>query len=103
MLYSKYVKMHTKSAFQFKLNMAMLSTSSVLVSICEILAVFLMFQRFESVGYWGFYETALMYGIITTVYSITECFARGFDEFDRLIKNGDLDNLENSIFDPKIW
>lgn len=93
MLYSKYVKMSSKSAMQFKLNMAILSFSSLLVAVCEIFTVFLMFQRFKSVGYWGFYETALMFGIITTVFSTSECFARGFDEFDKLIKNGELDRL----------
>ena len=93
MLYSKYVKMHRKSAFQFKANMAMLAFSSVLVSIGEILSVFILFSTFERVGYWGFYEAALMFGVITTVYSTTECFARGFDEFSRLIKQGDLDRL----------
>lgn len=93
MLYNKYVKMHSKSAFQFKANMAMISFSSVLISLSEIFAIFLLFKRFESVGYWGFYETALMFGIITTVFSFTECFARGFDEFANLIKHGDLDRL----------
>lgn len=109
MLYNKYLKMHSKSSFQFKGNMAMVSFSSVLVSISEILAIFLLFQRFESVGYWGFYETALMFGIITTVFSFTECFARGFDEFANLIKHGDLDrlmvrpvNLVYQIFGSKI-
>ena len=85
--------MHTKSSFQFKGNMAMVSFSSVLISLSEIFAIFLLFKRFESVGYWGFYETALMFGIITTVFSFTECFARGFDEFPNLIKHGDLDRL----------
>ena len=93
MLYSKYIKMHRKSAFQFKANMAMLGFSSVLVSIGEILSVFILFSTFEKVGYWGFYEAALMFGVITTVYSFTECFARGFDEFARLIKSGNLDRL----------
>lgn len=93
MLYNKYIKMHSKSAFQYKGNMAMISFSSVLISLSEILAIFLLFKRFESVGYWGFYEAALMFGIITTVFSFTECFARGFDEFANLIKHGDLDRL----------
>ena len=93
MLYNKYVKMHSKSAFQFKANMAMVSFSSISISLAEIFSIFLLFKRFESVGYWGFYETALMFGIITTVFSFTECFARGFDEFSNLIKHGDLDRL----------
>ena len=93
MLYNKYVKMHSKSSFQFKTNMAMVSFSSISISLAEIFSIFLLFKRFESVGYWGFYETALMFGIITTVFSFTECFARGFDEFSNLIKHGDLDRL----------
>lgn len=109
MLYTKYVKMHRKSAFQFKANMAMLAVSSALVSVGEITSIYILFSTFQKVGYWGFYESALMFGIITTVYSITECFARGFDEFARLIKAGDLDrllvrpvNLIYQIFGSKI-
>ncbi|MBE7076958.1 MAG: hypothetical protein E7374_03620 [Clostridiales bacterium] len=93
MLYNRYLKMHRKSSFQYKGNMVMLSISSVLISISELIAVFLMFRNFKTVGNWGFYETALMFGLITTIYSFTECFARGFDEFSKLIKNGDLDRL----------
>lgn len=109
MLYNKYVKMHRKSAFQYKANMAMLSISAALISVGEIISVYLLFLNFERVGYWGFYEAALMFGIITTVYSITECFARGFDEFSNLIKHGDLDrmlvrpvNIVYQVFGSKI-
>ena len=93
MLYNKYVKMHMKSSMQFKLNSLLHTISSVFISIGEICAVYMLFMNFESVGYWGFYETALMFGIITAVYSFTECFARGFDEFAKLVKAGDLDRL----------
>jgi len=93
MLYSKYIRMHRKSSFQFKLNTAMITFSSTLISIAEILSVFLLFRRFDSVGYWGFYEAALMFGIITSVYALVECFGRGFDYFAQLIKKGELDRL----------
>lgn len=109
MLYSKYVKMHRKSAFQFKANMLMLGFSSALISVGEILSIFILFSTFKKVGYWGFYEAALMFGIITTVYSFTECFARGFDEFANIIKTGNLDrilvrpvNIVYQIFGSKI-
>jgi len=67
--------------------------SSVIISLGEICAVYMLFDNFKSVGEWGFYETALMFGIITSVYSFTECFARGFDEFAHLVRDGDLDRL----------
>ena len=93
MLYKRYVKMHMKSSMQYRTNMMMLAVSSCLISVGELLSLFVLFQNFKSVGYWGFYETALMFGIITAVYSFTECFARGFDEFANLIKHGDLDRI----------
>ncbi|MBE5757949.1 MAG: hypothetical protein E7345_03355 [Clostridiales bacterium] len=93
MLYKNYVKMHLKSSMQYRANMTMLSISACLISVGELLAIFLMFENFNSVGYWGFYETALMFGIVTFVYSFTECFARGFDEFASVIKHGSLDRI----------
>lgn len=109
MLYKKYVKMHVKSAMQYKLNISLLSFSATLISLSEILSVWLLFQNFKSVGYWGFYETALMFGIVTTVFALTEMFARGFDEFPSLIKDGSLDrllvrpvNIYKQIFGSKI-
>ena len=93
MVYKNYVKMHIKSSMQYRANILMLSFSSCLISLGELLTVFLMFQNFKSVGDWGFYESALMFGLVTAVYSIVECFARGFDEFANIIKNGDLDRI----------
>ena len=101
--------MHIKTSMQYRANMIMLSFSACLISIGELLAIFVLFKSFKTVGYWGFYETALMFGIITFVYSFTECFARGFDEFANLIKHGDLDrilvrpaNIITQIFGTKI-
>ena len=92
-MYSKYVKMHFKTAMQYKLNTFLLTLSALVVSLGEILAVYMIFYTFHRVGYWGFYESALTYGIIMTVYSFIECFARGYDEFSSLIRDGDLDRI----------
>lgn len=93
MLYKRYVKMHLKSSMQYRANMMMLAVSATLISVGELLSIFIMFQNFKSVGSWGFYETSLMFGLITAIYSFTECFARGFDEFSLVIKHGDLDRM----------
>lgn len=101
--------MHIKSSMEYRANMFMLSFSAALISVGELLAIFIMFNTFKSVGYWGFYETALMFGLVTAIYAFTECFARGFDEFANVIKHGDLDrimvrpvNIITQIFGTKI-
>lgn len=93
MLYNKYLKMHLKIASQYKANMLFIALSQSIITIGEILAVFVLFKNFQTVAGWGFYEAALMFALITTSYSVSECFARGFDEFDKLVRSGELDRL----------
>ena len=92
-MYRKFISMHFKSSFEYRLNMFMVGFSQLIISIGELLSVWLLFRQFESVGEWGFYEAALVFGIITTVFSLAECFARGYDEFPNLIKKGELDRM----------
>lgn len=101
--------MQLKTSLEYKRNTLMIMLSSILISVGEFISIYIMFQQFETVGNWGFYESSLMFGIITTVFAFTECFARGYDEFPLLIKCGDLDrmlvrpvNIHKQIFASKI-
>ncbi len=85
--------MHVKSSMQYRLNTLLIAITQVVISLGELATVWIMFKQFKSVGYWGFYETLLMFGIITTVFSFAECFARGYDEFAKLIRTGTLDRM----------
>ena len=93
MLYRKYLKMHIKSSFEYRLNTLFIAFSQTLITIGELLVVYLMFQRFDSVGNWGFYESLLMFGIVMTAFPIVECFFRGYDEFASLVKSGEVDRF----------
>lgn len=93
MLYNKYLKMHIKSSLEYKANTIFLATAQVLVFVAEILGVWMLFERFDTVAGWGFYDSLLMVGIVMTTFAFTECFARGYDEFPNLIKSGSLDRL----------
>lgn len=93
MLYTKYLKMHMRSSFQYRANMAFIAITQVLVNIGEVLGVWMLFLQFDSVGGWTFYQSLLMMGVIYTVFSFTECFARGYDEFPKLIKSGEFDRI----------
>ncbi len=92
-MYRKYLSMHLKSSFEYRLNTLFIAFSQVLISIGEIIAIFLMFKKFNAIGTWGFYEVAFMFGVVTATYSVAECFGRGFDDFSTLIKQGTLDRL----------
>lgn len=93
MLYRKYFIMHIKSSFEYRLNILFIAFAQTLITVGELLAIYLMFQRFESVGGWGFYETLLMFGIVMTAFPMVECFFRGYDEFASLVKTGEFDRF----------
>ena len=108
-MYKKYLSMHLKSSFEYRTNLFYVAVSQMLVTMAEIISVYLLFAQFDSVGEWGFYETALMFGIINMCYSLVECFARGYDSFAKLVKSGDFDrmlvrpvNIHLQIFSSKI-
>lgn len=52
-----------------------------------------MFERFGQIRGWGFYEVALCFGVIHMAFSLSECFARGFDAFSTLVVNGEFDRI----------
>ena len=108
-LYNKYLKMHFKSSMQYRLGTLLLTLSQAIVTVGEVLAVWLLFKNFHTVGDWGVYEALLMFGIVTTVFSFNETFARGYDDFPNVIRNGELDrylvrpvNIYFQIFTAKI-
>lgn len=93
MLYTKYLKMHLHSSMQYRSNTIFIALTQALVNVGEVLGVYLLFMQFEQVAGYGFYECLLMMGIIFTVFSTCECFARGYDEFNQLIGSGEFDRI----------
>lgn len=64
-----------------------------LASLIDILAIWVLFDRFQVVKGWTLYEVGLIYGIIQIGFALAECFARGFDTFAHLIKQGEFDRI----------
>jgi len=93
MLYFKYVKMLIKSIMQYKLALWMGIAGQLLVSFFAFLGIYLLFDRFGNIDGWTFSEVALCFAVVSMSFSITECFARGFDTFSQCIVKGDFDRL----------
>ena len=55
--------------------------------------MYFLFERFGFLKGWTFAEAAICYSVIHLSFSISECFARGFDAFSTLIVNGEFDRL----------
>ena len=82
-----------KSQMQYKSSFLMMTLGQFLVSFTTFLGVYFMFSRFQSVNGFTFSEVLICFSIVLMAFSVTECFARGFDVFPQLIRKGELDRI----------
>lgn len=92
-LYFKYMSILFKSQMEYRTSFILLSIGQFFVPFLVFVGIFMFFQRFQSLGGWNLYEVALCYSIIHIAFSVSECFARGFDAFSTLVIKGDFDRI----------
>ncbi|WP_028551504.1 ABC transporter permease [Paenibacillus sp. UNC451MF] len=92
-LYFKYMLLLFKSQMQYRASFLLLIVGQCLTPFTTFAGLYFMFDRFGMVKGWSFYEVALCFAVTNIAFSITECFARGFDTFSSLVVSGDFDRL----------
>lgn len=92
-LYIKYIIINFKSQLEYKTSFILLSIGQFFVPFLVFVSMYMLFKRFNSLDGWSLYEVALCYSIMHMAFSLSECFARGFDSFSSLIKTGSFDRL----------
>ena len=92
-LYVRYLSMLLKSQLQYRASFFMTAAGQFLVSFTAFLGVYFLFSRFHSVEGFSFPEVLICFSVMLTSFSVTECFARGFDAFPKLIRSGELDRI----------
>lgn len=89
----KYIAMYLKSELEYKSSFIMTSLSQIITISMSSLTVLVLMDKFNFLSNYNIYEVILSISIIQFGYSFAETFARGFDKFSNLIKNGTLDIL----------
>lgn len=92
-LYLKYVLILLKSQIQYRVSFWLLSAGQFLIPFSVFAGLYFLFERFNSIQGWSFYEVALCFSVTHIAFSISECFARGFDTFSSLVVSGEFDRL----------
>ena len=93
MIYFKYLSMNLKSVLEYRLSSWFLAIGQAFTTIFSFLGMALLFMRFESLAGWSFTEAALCFGITGAAFSLSECFARGFDAFSQIVIQGEFDRV----------
>jgi ABC-2 type transport system permease protein len=92
-LYFKYMSILLKSQMEYRTSFILLSIGQFFVPFLVFISIFLFFQRFPNIAGWSLYEVALCYSVIHIAFSLSECFARGFDAFSSIVVSGDFDRI----------
>lgn len=92
-LYFKYLSILFKSQLQYRTSFWLLTFGQFFIPFSVFAGLYFMFERFGQLQGWSFFETALCFAIIHMAFSLSECFARGFDAFSSLVAGGDFDRV----------
>lgn len=92
-LFFRLVGISFRSQMQHRASFFMLASTYFLSTFVDIIGIWVLFDRFKMVQGWTLEELAIIYGIMHMGFSIPEAFARGFDNFGQIVKNGDFDRI----------
>lgn len=92
-VYFKTILMLIKMQLEYRKAFIISVIGSFLVTFLLTISVYFLFEEFEQIGNWTFYEVAFLFGMIFLNFSISEMFVRGLDYFENIIKNGEFDRI----------
>lgn len=92
-LYKKAMILHFKSMLEYKASFIIAFISQIFIFFSYYFVILALFNKFDNIKGFSLYEVLLCFSIIQFGYTVCECFARGIDQFDDLIIQGDFDRL----------
>ncbi|MBR3162253.1 MAG: ABC-2 family transporter protein [Bacilli bacterium] len=90
-LIKNYLSIHLKKAIEYKASFIMITISQAIYMIIELVAVLALFDNFNLLSMFNRNELILGFSTVWLGYSICELFGRGFDNFYKIIVNGNFD------------
>lgn len=92
-LYRHYISIVVRGMMQYKVSFFLTSLGQFLVSFNVFLGIYFLFQRFHQVKGYSYSEVLLCYAVVLMEFSLAEMWARGFDTFSGIVRNGEFDRV----------
>ncbi|NMB20885.1 MAG: hypothetical protein GX979_08455 [Firmicutes bacterium] len=92
-LYFKFFSMHLKSQMEYKTSFFFTIVGQFTVSFTSLLGVWFLFELFHEVEGFTFPQVLLCFATVLMSFSLAECFGRAFDQFPRMLANGEFDRV----------
>jgi len=78
---------------EYKASFVMTVITQFIQPLALFAGIYMLFERFGDVQGWTVFEVFLSYSVIGICAATSKCFARGFDQFDNLIRTAAFDRI----------
>ena len=92
-LYRKFMALHLKNDLEYKASFIINFITQSIVFFATYFVILALFNKFGILKDYTIYQILLVYACIQFGFSINKIFNRGFDNFEVLIRNGELDRM----------
>lgn len=82
-----------RGQMQYKTSFVLQVLGNAVIHALEFLTIFLLFDRFSTLGGWSAGEVAFLYGLSAFSFGIAHTIASGLSTFDEMIRRGDFDRV----------
>jgi ABC-2 type transport system permease protein len=89
----KYVSLLLKSQLQYKASFVMTVITQFIGPFAFFAGLYFLFGRFGNIKGWTVYEVFLCNAVIGVCFAVSTCVARGFDQFDNMIRTASFDRV----------
>jgi len=80
-LYMRLVGARVRGQMQYRASFLLDVVSRFLINGLELAAIFILFNRFTSLGEWHVGDIAFLYGRVTISFALHEVVAQSFEDF----------------------
>lgn len=92
-VYLRLIGAQLRGQLQYRASFVLMLASSFASTFIELVAIVILFGTFHDLAGWRVGEVALLYGLISVAFGITELFGEGFESASRLVRAGEFDRI----------
>ena len=92
-LYLRLVGARLRGQLQYRASFLLQAASSFTSTFVELLTIVILFRTFHDLAGWRVGEVALLYGLVSIAFGLSEMLGSGFDEASQLIRTGEFDRV----------
>lgn len=89
----RIARLRLRGQMAYRASFIMQILGNFLTNVAEIIALFIMFYRFDDLGGWSLYEVALLHGMSMVAFSLADSLTIGLDNVSTMIRAGEFDRI----------